>query len=203
MNKWWLARSMQQGPKWTLYNAFCLYIRLEPEQNDQHYSNIILKYMFLSENLHIWIQIWVMFSLEGSIDNKSPLVHIMTWLLTGKMKQCWLKHQTYTVSLGHNERWGFTVENFSTYQMDCVDIQPTEMWLFHSLYITTKSVTHCDLVRPLYAHEDASLIQGYSKMFHILQVTFSNAFSRLKIIIDYILNRNSLEFVSKGPIHVK
>ena len=40
-------------------------------------------------------------------------------------------------------------------------------------------------------------------MFNILQVIFSNAFSRLKIIIDHILIQISQEFVSKSPIHVK
>ena len=50
-----------------------------PRQNDRHFPDNILKWIFLNEIALIWIKISLKFVPRGQINNISALVQIRTW----------------------------------------------------------------------------------------------------------------------------
>ena len=53
------------------------------EQNGDHLADEIFKHIFLNENVRFSIKIALKFVPNGPIDNKSALVQVMAWHLTG------------------------------------------------------------------------------------------------------------------------
>ena len=56
---------------------------LKPRQNGRHFPDYIFKYIFLNENIWIWIKISLKFVSKGSINNIPVLVAIMAWSRPG------------------------------------------------------------------------------------------------------------------------
>ena len=56
---------------------------LRSEQNGRHWADDIFNCIFLNENVGVMIQIWLKFVPGCPIDNKSALVQVMAWCLTG------------------------------------------------------------------------------------------------------------------------
>ena len=56
---------------------------LPPEQNGRHFTENILKRIFMNKNLCILIQISLKFVPKGPIDNKATLVQVMAWRRIG------------------------------------------------------------------------------------------------------------------------
>ena len=56
---------------------------LRPRQNGRHFPDDIFKYIFLNENIWIWIKISLKFVSKGSINNIPALDQIMAWRRPG------------------------------------------------------------------------------------------------------------------------
>ena len=52
---------------------------LRPRQNGRRFADNVFKYIFLNENVWIWIKISLKFVLKGPINNIPALVQIMAW----------------------------------------------------------------------------------------------------------------------------
>ena len=61
----------------------CNFNTLRPRQNGRHFADDIFKYIFLSENVWIPIEISLKFVPKGLIDNIPSLVQIMAWRRPG------------------------------------------------------------------------------------------------------------------------
>ena len=57
---------------------------LRPRQNGRHFPDDIFKCIFLNEKVGISFQISLTFVPNGSINNKSAIVQVMTWHQTGE-----------------------------------------------------------------------------------------------------------------------
>ena len=75
------------GAWWTfLTHGLCqlpLFNRLKPGQNGLHFTDDILKCIFLNENVWILIKISLKFVAQGPISNIRTLVQMMTWRRPG------------------------------------------------------------------------------------------------------------------------
>ena len=76
MNLWWNVHVFNVG----LYKQFDT---LRPRQNEHHFPDDIFKWIFLNENVQIWLKISLKFVPRFRINNIPPLVQIMTWRRLG------------------------------------------------------------------------------------------------------------------------
>ena len=59
---------------------WCVIINLlRPRQNDLDFAGDIYKWIFLNENVRIFIKIWLKFVLKSPVDNIPALVQMMAW----------------------------------------------------------------------------------------------------------------------------
>ena len=70
---------------WCFRNSNASYVlnTLRPRQNDRHFPDDILKWIFLNENVWISIEISLKFVPKGQINNIPALVQVMAWRLPG------------------------------------------------------------------------------------------------------------------------
>ena len=73
------------GPDWWLKPLAPSINTLRPRKNGRHFPDDIFKYIFLNENIWIWIMISLKFVPKGSINNIPELVQIMAWCRPGDM----------------------------------------------------------------------------------------------------------------------
>ena len=57
---------------------------LRPTQNGRHFTDDILKWLFLNENVWLFIEVWLNFVSKSPINNIPALVQIMDWRRPGK-----------------------------------------------------------------------------------------------------------------------
>ena len=61
---------------------------LRPRQNGRHFPEDIFKWIFLNENVWIWIKFSLKLVPKGQINNISALVQIMAWHQSGDKPYC-------------------------------------------------------------------------------------------------------------------
>ena len=87
-----------------LRNLFFSFHSSTSEQYGRHFKDCIFKRIFLDENCIILIQISLKFVPKGRMDNKTVLVQVMAWCLTGTNYD--QVHWRIRVALGGHEFYG-------------------------------------------------------------------------------------------------
>ena len=86
MFDWWCTEDEEEEEEEEQVNLFFLefmYITLGLRQNGHHFADDILKCIFLSENVWIFIKISLKFVPKGPINDIPVLVQIMAWRWPG------------------------------------------------------------------------------------------------------------------------
>ena len=79
-----LNHHLQNASRFDKASSLCYWVNtLRPRQNGRHFTDDILKCIFLNENAWIPIKISLKFVPEGPINNISALVQIMAWRRIG------------------------------------------------------------------------------------------------------------------------